>query len=89
MVDAPDRLKLPDTQVFLPNSTNCGGTKITITQALKVSCNTAFANLGLEVGQDKLREQAQAVRLRSDGTWPILGAWPASSRTSSTRPSWR
>jgi peptidoglycan glycosyltransferase len=60
MVDAPDRLKLPNTQVFLPNSTNCGGTKITITQALKVSCNTAFANLGLEVGQDKLREQAQA-----------------------------
>ena len=65
MVDAPDRLKLPNTQVFLPNSTNCGGTKITMTQALKVSCNTAFANLGLEVGQDKLREQAQAVRLRS------------------------
>ena len=59
MVDSPDRLKLPGTRVYLPNSTNCGGTKITITQALKVSCNTAFANLGLEVGEDKLREQAQ------------------------------
>jgi len=59
MVDSPDRLKLPRTRVFLPNSTNCGGTKITITQALKVSCNTAFANLGLDVGEDKLREQAQ------------------------------
>jgi penicillin-binding protein A len=59
MVDSPDRLKLPGTRVFLPNSTNCGGTKITITQALKVSCNTAFANLGLDVGEDKLREQAQ------------------------------
>ena len=32
---------------------------MTITQALKVSCNTAFANLGLDVGQDKLREQAE------------------------------
>jgi penicillin-binding protein A len=60
MVDSPDRLKLPGTRVYLPNSTNCGGTKITITQALKVSCNTAFANLGLELGEDKLREQAQA-----------------------------
>jgi peptidoglycan glycosyltransferase len=59
LVDAPDRLKLPGTRVYLPNSTNCGGTKITIEQALKVSCNTAFANLGLELGDDKLREQAQ------------------------------
>src|SRR4249920_3052018 len=59
LVDSPDRLKLPGTRVYLPNSTNCGGTKITIEQALKVSCNTAFANLGLEVGEDKLREQAQ------------------------------
>jgi peptidoglycan glycosyltransferase len=30
-----------------------------MTQALKVSCNTAFANLGMDVGEDKLREQAQ------------------------------
>ena len=59
-VESPDRLKLPNTRTFLPNSTNCGGTKVTLTQALKVSCNTAFANLGLELGQDKLREQAQA-----------------------------
>jgi len=59
MVESPDRLKLPGTRVYLPNSTNCGGTKITITQALKVSCNTAFANLGLEVGANKLRDQAQ------------------------------
>jgi penicillin-binding protein A len=57
-VDSPDRLKLPGTNTFLPNSTNCGGTRITITQALKVSCNTAFANLGLEIGATKLREQA-------------------------------
>ena len=58
-VESPERLKLPGTRVFLSNSTNCGGTEITITQALKVSCNTAFANLGLEVGEDKLRDQAQ------------------------------
>ena len=71
MVESPDRLKLPGTRVFLSNSTNCGGTKITITQALKVSCNTAFANLGLDVGEDKLREQAQ-LSASTDGTWPTL-----------------
>jgi peptidoglycan glycosyltransferase len=59
MVESPDRLKLPGTRVFLSNSTNCGGTEITITQALKVSCNTAFANLGMDVGASKLRDQAQ------------------------------
>jgi peptidoglycan glycosyltransferase len=32
---------------------------VTITQALKVSCNTAFANLGLGLGEEKLRAQAQ------------------------------
>ena len=59
LVESPDRLRLPGTRVSLPNSSDCGGTEITMTQALKVSCNTAFANLGLEVGEDKLREQAQ------------------------------
>ena len=58
-VAAPPRLRLPGTSTYLPNEGNCGGTKITLTQALKVSCNTAFANLGLEVGQDRLRQQAQ------------------------------
>jgi peptidoglycan glycosyltransferase len=57
-VAAPDPLRLPGTKTDLPNSTNCGGSEVTITQALRVSCNTAFATIGLELGQDKLREQA-------------------------------
>ena len=61
---------------------------MTITQALKVSCNTAFANLGLEVGEDKLREQAQQVRLRPAGTCLTWAARPASSRTRWTTRSW-
>lgn len=48
----------------LPGSTKviaggCGGTKITLAQALKVSCNPAFARLGAELGADALREQAE------------------------------
>jgi len=58
-VKSPDRLKLPNTETYLPNSTNCGGAETTLTNALRVSCNTAFANVGLQVGQEKLREQAQ------------------------------
>ncbi len=58
-VAAPDRLQLPGTETFLPNSSSCGGATVTLTRALEISCNTAFANLGLELGQDKLREQAQ------------------------------
>ncbi len=59
-VASPNKLRLPGTKTDLPNSSNCGGTKVSITQALRVSCNTAFANLGLDLGATKLREQAQA-----------------------------
>jgi peptidoglycan glycosyltransferase len=59
-VASPDRLRLPGTRTFLGNSTNCGGTTTTLQHALEVSCNTAFANLGLKVGDETLREQAQA-----------------------------
>jgi peptidoglycan glycosyltransferase len=58
-IESPDRLRLPNTETYLPNSTNCGGSETTLTNALRVSCNTAFANVGLELGQDKLRDQAQ------------------------------
>jgi peptidoglycan glycosyltransferase len=57
-VKSPDKLRLPGTTTDLPNDSSCGGTEITITQALAVSCNTAFANLGLSLGQDKLRAEA-------------------------------
>lgn len=57
--DSPARLKLPNTETYLPNESPCGGTKITLEQALKVSCNTAFANVGIELGDDALREQAE------------------------------
>ncbi|HSK34386.1 MAG TPA: penicillin-binding protein 2 [Propionicimonas sp.] len=59
----------PDTVIDasaykLPGSTrvisgSCGGTKITLTQALQVSCNPAFARLGVKLGDEALRTQAQ------------------------------
>lgn len=57
-VDAPAKLRLPGTTTDLGNSTDCGPKKITLTRALEVSCNTAFANIGLSLGEERLREQA-------------------------------
>ncbi len=59
-VDSPTELTLPGTQTQLGNDTDCGGERVTLDQALQVSCNTAFANIGVELGADALREQAEA-----------------------------
>ena len=55
-------LDLPQTDNTLPNSGGgtCGGEEVTLTQALNVSCNVAFGAIGLDLGEDALREQAQA-----------------------------
>ncbi len=54
-------LDLPQTDKDLPNDSggSCGGDQISLTQALMVSCNVAFGDLGLELGEDTLREQAE------------------------------
>ena len=57
-VDSPAQLTLPNTNTQLGNSGNCGGDKISLQQALVVSCNTAFANVGLQIGQDAIAAQA-------------------------------
>jgi peptidoglycan glycosyltransferase len=41
------------------NGTDCGGSRITLTQALEVSCNVSFGSIGLHIGQDAIRTQAQ------------------------------
>ena len=58
-VDAPVSLRLPNSSRSMGNSTNCGGTRVTIEQALKTSCNTAFGNLGLTLGSEKMIEMAE------------------------------
>jgi peptidoglycan glycosyltransferase len=54
-------LDLPQTDRTLPNEGGgtCGGDRITLTQALMVSCNVAFGSVGLDLGADALREQAE------------------------------
>lgn len=60
LIDSPNTLRLPNTQIDLGNETACGGAQVTMEQALAVSCNTAFANLALEIGEEKMRQQAEA-----------------------------
>jgi len=42
------------------NGESCGGTSITLTRALQISCNTAYAGLGVTLGADALQAQARA-----------------------------
>jgi peptidoglycan glycosyltransferase len=60
---APDQLTLPQTTAKLQNfeGEQCaGGGSITLADALRISCNTAYGALGMDLGQDALREQAEA-----------------------------
>ncbi|HHU38304.1 MAG TPA: penicillin-binding protein 2 [Propionibacterium sp.] len=60
----PDTVVSSPASLTLPNSSfqmtyNCGGEEISLRQALQVSCNTAYALIGDQLGDDKLRDQAQ------------------------------
>ncbi len=54
-------LDLPETSKNLinENGASCGGDSITLARALAVSCNVAFGSIGLKLGDDALREQAE------------------------------
>ncbi len=55
------RLDLPQTSTDLVNDggSSCGGDRITLTQALEVSCNVSFGDIGMRLGADALRAQAE------------------------------
>ncbi|MEY4366698.1 MAG: hypothetical protein RLZ28_113 [Actinomycetota bacterium] len=59
----PKKFKLPGTKTFIFNSGEgkCGSSKTTVTiaDALRFSCNIPFAELGLKLGQEAIRAQAQ------------------------------
>ncbi|MDX6309179.1 MAG: penicillin-binding protein [Nocardioidaceae bacterium] len=61
MVRGGTDLPLPQTThvIHNENGSDCGGSQITLTQALVVSCNVSFGDLGLKLGADKLRQQAE------------------------------
>lgn len=74
VVPAPTALKLPLTTTFLHNfgGESCGnGTTDTVSDAFRISCNTAFAGIGLKLGIDKLAAQAKAFGIGSALNVPL------------------
>jgi peptidoglycan glycosyltransferase len=62
-VPAPDQLTLPGSSrpLLNYNGESCnGGADQTLLDALRVSCNTAFGQLGMDLGEDKVRDMAEA-----------------------------
>ncbi len=62
LVESPRQFTLPLTNVVMDNfnKSSCGGDKVTVEHALEISCNTAFAKMGLEVGGAGLKATAEA-----------------------------
>lgn len=62
VIDNPQEYRLPGTNTTLPNYVNgqCATrTEATIEWALAQSCNTPFAQIAVDIGEDKLTEVAQ------------------------------
>ncbi|MBJ8346407.1 penicillin-binding protein 2 [Antrihabitans sp. YC2-6] len=75
-VTAAPSITLPGTNTQLPNygNSHCGpggGATTTLTVAFAESCNTAFAELGIQLTDADLRAQAEAFGIESTSTIPI------------------
>lgn len=76
-VYAPRELDLPLTEAVLPNQggASCADDEqISLRDALRISCNTAFGNLGLELGADVLQEQAERFGFNAAVDVPMTSA---------------
>lgn len=60
-IPGPAVLDLPETSATISNfdDSPCLDGQVTLTEALALSCNTAFAKIGLDLGDDALRDQAE------------------------------
>lgn len=80
VLTAPDELALPQTSATVKNygGSSCGsGGQTTLADALRVSCNTAFAQLGLDLGADALREQAEKFGFGNDEQYVPIKVTPS------------
>jgi peptidoglycan glycosyltransferase len=77
LVPGPASLQLPNTTKALNNwsGSACGpNNQTTFENALAVSCNTAFASIGLDVGADALRTQAEKFGFGTSFEVPLRAA---------------
>ncbi|HXH80955.1 penicillin-binding protein 2 [Nocardioides sp.] len=73
------KFQLPqsDSKVGNYDQGNCGGDKITLTQALEVSCNVTFLSLANELGAEAMTEQAEAFGFNSTALEDLPGQAPS------------
>jgi peptidoglycan glycosyltransferase len=73
-IPAPNRLLLPQSTKQLENfnGESCnGGADQSLLDALTISCNTAFAQLGITLGEDKIRAMAEAFGIGKSVDLPL------------------
>ena len=76
VIPAPQTLTLPGTRTELENfnGSACDPSgQQQLIEALTISCNTAFAQLGIDLGEDKVREMAEAFGMTGEGFEMPLG----------------
>lgn len=76
LIPAPAKITLPGTTTTLSNydKRQCGNGKVTLAEALAISCNTAFANVGIALGGDALQAQAEAFGFNNSFQVPMTAA---------------
>ncbi|HET6910716.1 MAG TPA: penicillin-binding transpeptidase domain-containing protein [Mycobacteriales bacterium] len=74
LIPAPNSLSFNDSNRKLHNfqgETCAGGGRMTLADALRVSCNTAYGDLGIALGSNALLQQAQAFGLGRSLSIPL------------------
>ncbi|PFG34757.1 peptidoglycan D,D-transpeptidase FtsI family protein [Sanguibacter antarcticus] len=74
-VAAPDELPLPQSSSVLGNfgGETCSSTgTMTLADALRISCNTAFGQLGIDLGSETIAEQAEEFGFDTDLSIPTF-----------------
>jgi len=74
-IDNPTKFKLPGTETYVQNSGegNCGGkATVSLADALKLSCNVPFAQVGIQLGQDRIAQQASLFGFGKNLRVPLL-----------------
>ena len=70
VIPAPQELVLPGTRTALENfgGSACDPSgRQSLIDALTISCNTAFAQLGIDLGEDRVRKMAEAFGIDDEG----------------------
>jgi peptidoglycan glycosyltransferase len=73
--DNPVSVQLPNStsEVFNSSRNTCGaGAQVSLIYAMRFSCNVPFVELGLELGQDRLRAQAELFGFGKEIQVPML-----------------